>query len=731
MATREGTTGEGTARPESGGAPPRVLLVDNYDSYTYNLYQLVGRVAGVPPVVLRNDALPDPARIGAAYTHVIVSPGPGHPAEAVRVGGAAAVLAAGLPVLGVCLGHQLLALAHGGRVRPVPPRHGLTSPVRHDDRGVLSGLPQGFRAVRYHSLAVAEVPEELEVAGYADDGVVMALRHRRLPLHGVQFHPESICAEHGDRLIGNFLGRHRAPERVVVAPRPPRPVGATLLVREVAWREPEDVFAAHFAQRERVCWLDSARHDRGLARMSYLGTPEGPRGHVVTGRAGGATVRVERAGAVTTEGGDVFGYLSGRLRRFGVAAGDAPYPFRGGYVGYLGYEQDAAFAYVERFLAFDHEHRRLYLNAVATPEDGADARDWLDRTERMLADTPPAGPPPRGGYVSGVRVPGRDWYGGAFHRVRELLARGESYEVNLTFRMSFECTSRHADLYRHLRRVNPAPYAAFLRLPEVTVLSSSPECFLRVGADGTVQARPIKGTAGRHRDRADDERARTLLSRDRKTFAENLMVTDLLRNDLGQVCQVGTVAVPSLMAVESYATVHQLVTTVRGVLEPAVDAVGCLRAAFPPGSMTGAPKLRTMEIIDEVEADPRGVYSGGLGYLSLSGEADFSVVIRAIVARGEAMSIGVGGGIVALSDVDEEYAEALLKGEALLAAVRGAGAPDAAAARPPSEPAPGKPGNSEPGNSEPAPGRDPGSESAGRPGSRPGRAGRDPVVTAP
>ncbi len=656
-----------------------MLLVDNYDSYTYNLYQLLGQVTGAAPVVVRNDALPPVSRIDREFTHVVVSPGPGHPGDAPRIGGCADLIArTRLPLLGVCLGHQAIALAFGGRVEAVRPRHGHISEVRHDGAGVLAGLPQGLRAVRYHSLAVTDLPDELEAAAHAEDGVLMALRHRTRPLHGVQFHPESIGTEHGRQLLANFIGEAVPPRPPSRTHRPKPKSQMIVMVREVPWRDPEDVFAAHYAFRPYACWLDSADARPGQARMSYLGAPEGPRGHVLSYRLGSA-------------GPDIFELLRQRLRERPVAPDSAPFPFRGGYLGYFGYElkelcggrrryradtDDAAFLYVERFLAFDHDSRKAYAAAVAAPGERAEAAAWLERAARMVAGTRPAAPPSQHAELSPIEStmdePG---YGEAFARVARHLDLGDSYEVNLTYRLRFTCTADHAELYRHLRRTNPAPYSAFLRVPGTTVLCTSPERFLRVGPQGTVEARPIKGTLPRHPDPRADEVLRDSLGRDAKTFAENLMIVDLLRNDLGQVCTVGSVEVPELMAVESYATVHQLVSTVTGTLEPGVDAVAAVRAAFPGGSMTGAPKRRTMEIIDEVERDARGVYSGALGYLSLSGEADFNIVIRSIVARGTHMSIGVGGGLVTLSRPAEERAEAELKAAALLSAVRNACAP--------------------------------------------------------
>ena len=212
-------------------------------------------------------------------------------------------------------------------------------------------------------------------------------------------------------------------------------------------------------------------------------------------------------------------------------------------------------------------------------------------------------------------------------------------------------------LYRTLRHINPAPFSSYLRFGDAAVLSSSPERFLSIGRDGWMEAKPIKGTAPRGTDRVEDLQLAETLRTDEKTRAENLMIADLLRNDLGVVCDVGTVHVPHLMAIESYETVHQLVSTIRGQLREGVEPPDGIRACFPGGSMTGAPKKRTMEIIDELEHEPRGVYSGAIGYLGLSGGCDLNIVIRTIVMDGETTTIGAGGAIVMQSDAEDEYQE--------------------------------------------------------------------------
>lgn len=263
-------------------------------------------------------------------------------------------------------------------------------------------------------------------------------------------------------------------------------------------------------------------------------------------------------------------------------------------------------------------------------------------------------------------------YAAAFAEVQEALHAGDTYETNLTYRIT-ATTSRSPDELR--AALEPTPYAGMLvhDLPGVAgagawLLSASPECYARI-FDGVVETRPIKGTTPRGTTPAEDAANAELLRTDPRFRAENLMITDLLRNDLSQVCAPGTVEVPALMAVESYASVHQLVTTVRGALRPGLDALDAVHALFPAGSMTGAPKLRTMELIDRLEATPRGAYAGVFGWLSRDA-ADLGVIIRSLTsADGRTWTLGTGGGVTVHSGVEEEYAETCWKAARLLNAL--------------------------------------------------------------
>jgi para-aminobenzoate synthetase len=240
----------------------------------------------------------------------------------------------------------------------------------------------------------------------------------------------------------------------------------------------------------------------------------------------------------------------------------------------------------------------------------------------------------------------------------EAISAGESYEICLTNQLRGASHANALDYYEALRELNPSTYGAYFQHPDFQVACSSPELFLKITADGHVTSKPIKGTAARSSDPAR-------LAADEKSRAENLMIVDLVRNDLGRVCKTGSVKVTNLMDVETFATVHHLVSTIEGDLRPDLSAIDCIRAAFPPGSMTGAPKLRTMEIIDRLETQARGIYSGCIGFISLTGAATFNVAIRsAVFSRGE-VSIGTGGAIVAQSDPEREWDELVLKAEVL------------------------------------------------------------------
>ncbi|MDX6720752.1 MAG: para-aminobenzoate synthetase [Solirubrobacteraceae bacterium] len=692
------------------------LLIDNYDSYTFNLYQLLAHVEGEQPVVVRNDEIEWGLLAGEPWDRIVISPGPGRPERQRDLGICRDALAQDdVPVLGVCLGHQGLAHVRGAAVVRAPEIvHGRISTIFHRGEGLFAAIPQGFHAVRYHSLVVEPaLPPELEAIGWAEDGTVMAIRARDAPAWGVQFHPESVGTEHGERLISNFLAlspsRRRRPRLVPSTTALPggraplRPSGAVHACHRVIDGMPdaESAFATLFGDHEPAFWLDSSLVDPQLSRFSFMGAAMGSLGAEIRYRVRGQRLTVTRDGDGEEHEETLLAYLSRELARLHTTSPRLPFDLNGGFVGYLGYElkadcgaadahraelPDAFLLLADRIVAFDHERSEVHVLALseAGTEQIALARRWVDRTVATLERLPTLEPPP---IVDDERAPpefrlarGREHYMANVAACKRLLEAGESYEICLTNELALAAPRDAFALYRVLRRVNPAPYGAYLRIAEGTVLSSSPERFLRVRRDRSIEAKPIKGTASRHADPGADAAARRGLLESPKDRAEHLMIVDLLRNDIGRVAQIGSVYVAKLMGVESYETVHQLVSTIRGLLRDDVDLADCIRATFPGGSMTGAPKLRTMEIIDRLEGAPRGVYSGALGYLALNGTADLSVVIRTLVATARGATIGSGGAVVMMSDAEEEYDEMLLKAQPLLQAVRIAAAAERAAA---------------------------------------------------
>jgi para-aminobenzoate synthetase len=710
----------------------KTLLIDNYDSFTYNLFQLLGEANEDEPTVVRNDAAgwPELERLG--FDNVVISPGPGSPEHEGDFGVCGeAIREARVPLLGVCLGHQGLCWVHGARVCPAPEvLHGRISAILHDGSPLFAGIPREFQAVRYHSLCVEQpLPADLRPIAQSSDGVLMAVAHRTRPQWGVQFHPESICTEYGRRLLANFRDLTRehgmvgrcargptiAPRRAAAPARHadarPRVAGPADLRggvggradprRGVAGRadlalnvkrldrlyDPERAFVDLYGDSETAFWLDSSRVDE-RARFSFMGAADGPLGATISYDVGGE-LRIERADGVQIRNESIFDYLSRETRHLRCLSDDLPFDFNCGFVGYFGYElkadcegdnahrssiPDAALIFAGRLIAFDHLERCTYLLCVTEPGGAADGERWMAETGLRLASLPSLSAPEEDGEC--VREPvgfrlsrSHERYLEDIEACKRRLIDGETYEICLTNKITAEAGVEPLPLYRTLRRVNPAPFSAYLRFGERAVLSSSPERFLRVGRDRWVEAKPIKGTCPRGASPAEDVRLAEELRLGEKNRAENLMIADLLRNDLGIVCQVGTVHVPNLMHVESYETVHQLVSTVRGLLRDDVEAPDCIRACFPGGSMTGAPKKRTMEIIDELEGEARGVYSGAIGYLGLSGGCDLNIVIRTIVVERQTVTLGVGGAIVMQSDAEEEYQETLLKALAPLSAI--------------------------------------------------------------
>ena len=385
------------------------------------------------------------------------------------------------------------------------------------------------------------------------------------------------------------------------------------------------------------------------------------------------------AESITLSREDPFVLLREYLAMDAHAAG--PLPFSGGAIGYFGYDlarrverlperardseriPDMAIGIYDWAVVVDHVERRTWL--VGQGRDPETDLQWgalVARFSEVAAERSRA-PFRVTSHVASNMTPQR--YVRAFRRVHEYITNGDCYQVNLAQRFSATAEGDPWLAYQALRVINPAPFSAYLSTPYAAILSASPERFLRVEG-GAVETRPIKGTRRRtEHPRRDAELAEELRTSS-KDRAENLMIVDLLRNDLSKNCATGSVRVPMLFDVETYATVHHLVSAVTGTLAPGRDAIDLLRGCFPGGSITGAPKLRAMQIIEELEPHRRGVYCGAIGYIGYGGEMDLNIAIRTLVySRGE-VRCWAGGGIVADSTAEDEYQETLAKAAAML-----------------------------------------------------------------
>lgn len=415
-------------------------------------------------------------------------------------------------------------------------------------------------------------------------------------------------------------------------------------------------------------------------------------------RSRGGQVTMLQQGKAETEEGNPFDVLERLLETYRLDSFRAPAPFWGGAVGYLSYDlchfieqlpstaiddlklPESYFGFYDTILAFDNLEGKAYIVSTGFPELDSSrrlrrAKLRLEEMKRLLSLPPHKMPKIQRHDTRNVTeallksnfTP--DEYIQAVDRVREYIAAGDVFQVNLSQRFETELSIPPYELYHRLRQINPAPFASYLNFEGVTIVSASPERFLRVHGD-LVETRPIKGTRPRGKNPVEDAmRAQELLN-SIKDRAENIMIVDLERNDLGRVCRYGTVKVTELAILETFPTVFHLTSTVIGRLQSDKNRIDLLKATFPGGSISGAPKVRAMEIIDELEPTRRGIYTGAIGYFSFGCNLDLNIVIRTFIIKDGKAYFQVGGGIIFDSNAEAEYQETLDKARALVQALR-------------------------------------------------------------
>jgi para-aminobenzoate synthetase component 1 len=449
------------------------------------------------------------------------------------------------------------------------------------------------------------------------------------------------------------------------------------------WVDPADAFVALFAGLPDAVWLDAGPD--AVSGASYLASGE----RVATFSLAERAVSVNRGASKVRVPGTMLDFLRADLDSHGRLEPRTAEPsFALGWVGWLGYESgaaacgvpvaategpDAAMLFADRALAFDHERRTVELLALDSGH-GAEVESWVAQVRSVLGTASGAAAAYREAHPLSPVPSAATWrhddadYLRMIADCQEAIRNGDAYQLCLTNQARAEFDLDDLALQLRLREASPAHHGGLLRIAGLSLVSSSPEQFLAVRSDGRVRTKPIKGTRPRGATVARDVELRAELEASEKERAENVMIVDLMRNDLGRVCQVGSVEVHHLLDVESYAQVHQLVSTVEGRLLDGLGAVDAIGACFPAGSMTGAPKLSAMRILHGLERGERGIYSGCFGYLGLDGAADLAMVIRSITVRPGRVTIGAGGGITALSVPEEELEEVAIKARALFSA---------------------------------------------------------------
>lgn len=676
----------------------QTLLIDNYDSYTYLIARYLWQINGTRPLIIKNNALSIEALKDLSFDNIVISPGPGTPENEADAGLSLKILESypDTPILGICLGHQCLGQHFGGKIIHAPKEmHGKYSEVCLKPSLLFKGLPSLISVVRYHSLIVEKptLPNCLEsIAETTDEHrLIMALQHNTKPFYGVQFHPESIGTQYGEQIFKNFkdISKEWLKNGIVALKNKVRK--RTLIWEELEWLDSEHVFESCFKNADYSFWLDSSMPGYN-ANYSFMGIPD----FIVQKNTDGVIVKYADASSgieTCILKKDFFDCIQEHLAQIEISLTNNEIPFTGGFVGYLSYEAvthvgaklakyqseypECLFMWVENFIAFDHKNQQVFLCSIM--ENEKKKLKWFsDIKQKILSQ--PVSPQLRlindCIYNQTEKLPltasrTKSGYINDINRIKQYLKNGETYETCLTNEFKVQVELESYELYRVLRLTNAAPYSAYIHLPDFDILSSSPECFININKDGRIKSEPIKGTRAKGVTAKETAKIKKQLIESSKDHSELLMIIDLIRNDLSVFCEKGSVKVKNFMKVTEYATLLQLSSVIEGQLDKKISVIEVLKSIFPGGSITGAPKYRTMQIIDKIEQRPRGIYTGSIGYLSVSKSAEFNIAIRTMIKNGTSNEIvfGSGGAIIAESDPEEEYKEILIKAYALIRAI--------------------------------------------------------------
>lgn len=678
----------------------RILIVDNFDSFTNNVADFLrGLRNDIVVDIIRNDDfdfLNAPAF--QTYDAIIISPGPGNPTNSKDLGISLDILKSDTrPILGICLGHQAMAAVAGGHTHLASePMHGRQSEIHHAGLGLYAGLPSPLKVMRYHSWVVdPDLPDNYVADSWTDDGTVMGVHALDAPRWGVQFHPESIASECGRVILSNFLelvDTYQDQPGVNTSDQDKKKREIKILHWQSvgpALDPTHLVEAQELINNRRPLLLESSLVREGLSRFSIVEVPDDSDRSITYNVQSGMLTTRDGQDLATCDQKSIFDALDDAQCDVIFPDGPPPFNFHGGLVGWLGYElkaelldvssdksktADAAFRFVNRYFVVDHKNDVTYAAVCISPSDaGLSLEVCITKMQRIFGDASLSG-----GQPENIKLPDTqsildfkmrhdpDAYLDLIKACQHEIQLGESYELCLTNTITAKIDLDSWGVYKLLRKRNPAPYSAFLNIDDTEVVACSPERFLTVDGQGIAQSKPIKGTAKRSQNLAKDKALANALEQSEKERAENVMIVDLVRHDFASFSIPGSIDVTKLCDIESFKTVHQLVSTVQGRLRPGLNCVDAIRATFPGGSMTGAPKKRSVEILKELENGPRGIYSGAMGWIGYDGQTDLSIVIRTVVKQGREVTVGCGGAITHLSNPDDELAEIMLKSRSLL-----------------------------------------------------------------
>ncbi|WBW71364.1 para-aminobenzoate synthase [Schizosaccharomyces osmophilus] len=692
--------------------PLRILLVDCYDSYTFNIHDLIQRASSKCSIttVHWDTARPDLWDSLTCFDAIFVGPGPGNPSEYASV--FEKIWNSDVPTLGICLGFQSLALHYGCSVDKMPtlPWHGRISSILSTNDSIYRNLPS-VKGMRYHSLYVDSIrTNALRVlAKSTEDQIVMAIEAIEKPHYGILYHPESIGSSDAVSIVRNFFNvveKFRTDNStsstetgfdvLEIQPSPfiknPKTPSMRISSQEIPWTDPLTVVEYLNNADKPICFLDSAKKP---GKFSIIGFFEGPLSYFIRYKKWINTTYIVNCqnNLEETYNGDFWEIVAKFMEEHKAFPIESALPFHGGIIGAIGYEcsdyssrsiaeassftydtkknqrnyVDAELAFVDRSIVFDLEEEKAYVQTLYPSDDSLQIwwEDLLFDLQKFSKNKLK-----HHGHGSTIKKPTEQDYTDRVRICQQRLLNGDSYEMCLTD-TTFAYTDPNFsdyDLYLSARSHNPSSFAGFLRFPHLTLLCCSPERFMKY-KDSTCHFSPIKGTLKKGSQMTYEEARSKLLNS--KDTAELNMIIDLIRNDLHQLAKKDSVEVPQLYQVEEHPNVYSLLSHIYGQVDESITAWDVLAKCFPPGSMTGAPKLRTVRMLEEIEPYGRGIYSGTLGYWDVTGSSEFNVIIRSAFKYNEdsLWRIGAGGAVTVLSTPLGEYEEMLLKANSILPAL--------------------------------------------------------------